>query len=381
MGIEVIEYLAGEIGIRFSGTSAEERGVQYIQDQFQRLGLETRLDRFQFLGWELEGEPILRLAGPVDETLPCWAFVYSPSTPPNGLALPVQRVGKAAVLRGIDADCYALVDPESGQQRAHIIVRLDGPACAMPLSDPTLAIPTVMIGGDVATSFSRTMAEHPGLIARLTLASKLKPHATSCNVVATLPGRDGDKTVLVTSHHDTEYNCPGAVDNASGVQAVLSLAQRLKGESPATTVQFVVFGCEEYMLLGAKHYAGMLRDSGTLAHVDAIVNLDMLACNSPNWINVTQDAKEFKVRVARVFERFDLFRRYGDIRWELPPWPTSDHAPFTEAGIPTLFVSYEGQRYPHLHLPTDTIDKVDTELLDLSINFVHCILQDLCHTA
>lgn len=103
----------------------------------------------------------------------------------------------------------------------------------------------------------------------------------------------------------------------------------------------------------------------------------MIACNSPTWINLTHDDKEFKVRVARAFERFGVFHRFGDIRWEDPPWDTSDHAPFTEAGIPTLFVSYEGQKYPYLHLPGDTVDKVDRELLELSINFVQAILEDL----
>jgi Zn-dependent M28 family amino/carboxypeptidase len=270
-----------------------------------------------------------------------------------------------------------MVDPETGQHRAHIIARLDGPGCSMPLLNPLLAVPTVLVGGDEAQALERSVDEHPDLWFRLSMRSSLKPDASSCNVVATLPGRDSKKTIIVMSHHDTEYNSPGAVDNASGTQGVFTLAERLSQRMPASTVQFISFGAEEFMLLGAKHYAQVLKETGELENLEAVINLDMIACNSPTWINVTQDDKDFRVRVARVFERYGVFQSFGDIRWEDPPWDTSDHAPFTEAGIPTLFVSYEGQKYPHLHLPTDTPDKVDRELLDLSVNCVQAILEDL----
>jgi aminopeptidase YwaD len=380
VGTEIIEHLANEIGVRFAGTPAEAQGAGYIAEQLRALGLATRLDRFQILGWELAAEPILEVTGPVRQRFPCFAFVYAPSTPPGGLELPVRKLGKAEVLRGIDADRFALVDPETGEQCAHLIVRLDGSGCSMPLADPQLAVPTVMIGGADAPAFERLAEEHPELKVRLTLDARLMPHAHSYNVVADLPGTGDGKTVLVTCHHDTEYNCPGAVDNASGVQGMVELARRFVKNPPGRPLRFVAFGAEELMLLGAKHYARELQENGAIKEIDAIVNLDMLACNAPTWINVTQDDKEFKVRVTRVFERLGVFERYGDVRWELPPWPTSDHAPFTEAGVPTLFISYEGQRYPHLHLPSDTVDKVDRELLELSIDAVYAILEELCQT-
>jgi aminopeptidase YwaD len=377
MSTQIIEHLSGKIGVRFAGTPAEEQSAQYLLEQFQGLGLKTSLDRFQFLGWELHEQPTLFVTSPVEERIPCFAFIYSPSTPPDGLELPLCKIGKATVLRGIDCNKYAMLDPGTGKHLAHVITRLDGPGCSMPLLDPVLAVPTVMVGGDEAQALERLTDEHPDLTLRLSLMSTLKPDASSCNVVATLPGKDSEKSVIVMSHYDTEYNSPGAVDNASGTQGVFTLAKRLSQRPVAKTVQFVNFGAEEFMLLGAKHYAQMLEETGALENVEAVINLDMIACNAPTWINTTQDDKEFKVRVARVFERFGVFQRFGDIRWENPPWPTSDHAPFTEAGIPTLFVSYEGQKYPHLHLPSDTIDKVDRELLDLSINFVQAILEDL----
>ena len=319
----------------------------------------------------------MQLSGPIQERIPCFALVYAPPTPAAGLELPLRKIGKTTLLRGVDCSKYALVDPETGMQRAHLITRLDGPGCAMTLLDPTRAVPTVFVGGEEAQAIKRWSEQYPSLTAKVTLASILKPEARSCNVVATLPGTNTRKGILLLAHHDTQYNSPGAVDNASGVQALLSLAKRLIRSRPSKTVHFVVFGAEEYMLLGSRHYAQMLQETGSSKDVEAVVNVDMAGCNAPTWVNFTEDDRDFKLRVARAFERFGIFERYGDVHWQTPPWPTGDHAPFAEAGLPALYISHRGQRYPYLHLPGDTIDKVDKEMLELSVNYLHAIVEDL----
>ena len=377
MDIRVVDYLAGEIGVRFAGTPSEVQGARYLLEQFQAMGLSATLDWFRFLGWELGAEPVLQLTSPIREHIPCFALVYSPSTPRTGLELPLRKMGKTELLKGIDCNKYALVDPQTGMHCAHVITRLDGPGCAMTLLDPVRAVPTVLVGGEEAQALERWAEEYHDLRARVNVKTALKQDARSCNVLATLPGADTEKTILVIAHHDTQYNSPGAVDNASGVQGALMLARRLAQQRLAKTVQFAIFGAEEYMFLGSKHYAQRLQETGALRNIEAVVNLDMIACNSPTWINLTQDHIEFKVRVARVFERYGVFQRFGDVHWQVPPWPTSDHAPFCEAGVPTLFISYRGQCYPYLHLPGDTIDKVDVDLLGLSVDCLHAIVEDL----
>ena len=85
------------------------------------------------------------------------------------------------------------------------------------------------------------------------------------NVLAMLPGHDpalAPELVVVSAHHDhlgikgtgpgdTIYN--GALDNASGVGAMLQLAGALVGAAPRRSVLFASVGAEEQGLLGSAY--------------------------------------------------------------------------------------------------------------------------------
>lgn len=92
---------------------------------------------------------------------------------------------------------------------------------------------------------------------------------TTANVLGLLPGKDAARSkewVVLTAHHDhlgmkpqkakspgedVIYN--GAVDNASGVAALLAIARAMKAlpEAPARTVLFAAVAAEEQGLLGS----------------------------------------------------------------------------------------------------------------------------------
>jgi hypothetical protein len=91
--------------------------------------------------------------------------------------------------------------------------------------------------------------------------------ATTTNVVGIIPGSDrklAKETILLSAHldhlgvregmtGDNIFN--GADDDASGVVAVLELAQALaKGKKPKRTVVFALFGSEEIGGWGARHF-------------------------------------------------------------------------------------------------------------------------------
>jgi hypothetical protein len=91
--------------------------------------------------------------------------------------------------------------------------------------------------------------------------------ATTTNVVGIIPGRDpklAKETILLSAHLDhlgVREGMPGdnifngADDDASGVTAVLELAEALaKGPRPKRTVVFALFGSEEIGGFGARYF-------------------------------------------------------------------------------------------------------------------------------
>ena len=109
-----------------------------------------------------------------------------------------------------------------------------------------------------------------GVAADITLKNQVKKSHTE-NVIGRLPGRDpqlAKEAVIYTAHHDhlgikegakpgqdNIYN--GALDNASGVAAMLAIAKAMKAlpEPPRRTVYFSAVAAEEQGLLGSAYLA------------------------------------------------------------------------------------------------------------------------------
>jgi hypothetical protein len=118
------------------------------------------------------------------------------------------------------------------------------------------------------------------------------------NVEAELRGESAE-LVLVTAHLDATAGsdpdfrpltspAPGADDDASGVAAVLAIAERLvalaRTSRPARTVRFVLFNAEEQGLVGSGAYARRSKARGEA--IAAVWQMDMVGFNArppQNW--------------------------------------------------------------------------------------------------
>ena len=100
------------------------------------------------------------------------------------------------------------------------------------------------------------------------------------NVVASY-GPDTPDVVVVGAHYDVAGEMPGADDNASGVAALLELADLLSGTKPARRVDLVAFALEEapYFAtpgMGSEVFASALQKAGRGA--SAMICLEMVGC-------------------------------------------------------------------------------------------------------
>ncbi len=95
------------------------------------------------------------------------------------------------------------------------------------------------------------------------------------NVVATLPGSDAGRVLIVSGHYDSRNGsddditgpAPGANDDGSGTVAVLEMARAitatLGGRMPRASIRFACVAGEEQGLYGSRAMAAVDRDAGT----------------------------------------------------------------------------------------------------------------------
>ena len=214
-------------------------------------------------------------------------------------------------------------------------------------------------------------ASGPGAWVELSAGTRVAPVAVH-NVVAWLPGRDPERSaefVVLGAHHDHLGVDPrgrvglGADDNASGVAALLEVAEALAAARPARSVLVCAFAGEEDGLLGSR---ALLRDPPVpLQDMVAMLNLDMLGRGARDEVAVI--GLLHNPELEAVLERARALAPTGVERLVLRQgqelFERSDHFPFHQAGVPALFF-FEGlpiTRNADYHTWRDTPEKVDAE--------------------
>ena len=178
--------------------------------------------------------------------------------------------------------------------------------------------------------------------------------ATSQNVVAELTGRAPHLPALVlTAHHDTQCGNPGADDNASGVVALLALAQMLAGRTHRRTIRFISFGCEEQLSVGAAAYVKAHR--ATMAAHGLVVNFDSIASPLGHLELWRTGPAALGALACR-----HLARAGVSVRTPAAVTPFFDTFPLNAAGVPSLCFyrsNFSGGRWQH-HSRHDTLAHV-----------------------
>ena len=143
---------------------------------------------------------------------------------------------------------------------------------------------------------------------------------------------------------------PGALDNASGLAALLALAERTPPE-----VAFLVTDGEELGLAGARAVADRLPEG------DGIINLDGLDDAGPIRIAESRDAGTDGPATLLATALLETARSMGmpAVRRPLPPFVMVDHEPLARAGLPALTVLKGSWRsLLRVHRPGDTPDRI-----------------------
>lgn len=205
---------------------------------------------------------------------------------------------------------------------------------------------------------------------------------TTANVIGMIAGSDprlGSDIVMISAHHDhLGTGHLGANDDASGVAALLAIAQAIRqGDPPKRTLVFAVFGAEEAGMVGSSFFTAHPPKALPLASIVQFVELDMVG--SYRSADLVAAMGAFKGLGARTLlaKRLAAFPKLhvavgGKARG-------SDFQPFCTLGVPyTFFWTPDHRCY---HETCDTIARIDMpRLLDIA-RLAGALVRDLCDTA
>ena len=185
--------------------------------------------------------------------------------------------------------------------------------------------------------------------------------AQTANVVGYLAGEGadvGDEIIVIGAHHDhIGGTLLGANDNASGVVALLAIAQAVKQRAggPRRTIAFVTFGAEEQGLIGSEYFVAHPPAALPIDKVVQLINLDMVGSHKSKGFVAAmgtfpkQPARKLLDKLDDAFPKLNVGAGGRASR--------SDHSPFCELGIPYVFFWTPDARC--YHRACDTADNID----------------------
>ncbi len=187
------------------------------------------------------------------------------------------------------------------------------------------------------------------------------------NVVANMGGTEKTgRSVILGAHYDTVKDTQGASDNGSGVAVLMTVARHIAERDYPFDVRIVLFGAEEEGLFGSKQYVeSMSREEidGTIA----MLNLDAVGSGTSLTATGNSDLTSEAIEIGQELGA-PITLRVGEVA-------TSDHEPFEEAGIPTLFLS--SNDLSRINSPEDTIEHINPDLLGYAAEIVIAMMDSL----
>ncbi len=221
---------------------------------------------------------------------------------------------------------------------------------------------------------------------------KKQQQFSSTNVIGYLEGSDKkDEYVFLTAHYDhlgkrDSIIYYGADDDGSGTVSVIEMAEafvkaKAEGNGPRRTIVFMTVSGEEKGLWGSEYYSD--NPLFPLEKTTVDLNTDMVGRSDPDRKNgdstnyvyvvgddkISSDLKTISTSVNKKYINLELDYKYNDPNDNQRIYYRSDHYNFARKGVPIIFY-YDGMLRPDYHRPSDTIEKINFELMEKRVRFI-----------
>ena len=363
----VIYHLSEEIGARGSATEEEKRAANYCRDLLKGMGYEVIEQQFKALttfswlyitfylwplvAWALD-LPLLALLGSI-------LFF---------LDLNTYQVLSKVFPTGASQNIYA-THPEGEGRQVVLVAHLDSSKAGLNFS------PSMVKG--FRTSFLLMVGS---LCAAPILLFVSSTWGGVWRFVALVPCLYLAFASITLIHREiwNRYT-NGANDNASGVGAVLAVAERFKADLPSgVQLSVLLTGCEEAGTYGMIHFLGK---HGSNLKEAAFINLDNIGAGNLHYMSGEGMFPVFKApaELIEACQRVAKRRPELGVRQGVYNLLSTDAMPALVRGykaVSFLSMSDEGL-LPNWHWPTDTFENVELKTVETAVEFVVELVTEL----
>lgn len=207
-----------------------------------------------------------------------------------------------------------------------------------------------------------------GLTTSLVMNSKIAFHTTN-NVLGYFPGTERpDEYIIYMAHWDHfGYDSTltgdkifnGAVDNATGVAGILTMAQAIKdfSKKPERSVIFFAVSLEEFGLLGSDYY--VKHPLVPIEKIAAAINVDGLNIFGPtkNYSVIGYGQSEIDSYIKEEADKMNK-TLMPETFPEAGSYFRSDHFNFAKVGVPAVYISAGDE---HMTEPKDYMQNVSSK--------------------
>jgi glutaminyl-peptide cyclotransferase len=206
------------------------------------------------------------------------------------------------------------------------------------------------------------------------------------SIIAKFPGQSG-RAIVITGHFDTKP-MPGRIfvganDGGASTGYLLEFARVVNSMQHTDDIYVVWFDGEEAFgewsdtngIYGSRHLADKWERDGTLVHIKALINVDMIGDKD---LGVLEDTNSSRSLMRLVWQTaHDL--GYGKYFLDTATPMEDDHMPFVRKGVNALdLIDFDyGPNNAYWHSEQDTIDKVSAHSLEVVGNVLVAVLRKL----
>ena len=187
----------------------------------------------------------------------------------------------------------------------------------------------------------------------LSFEAEYKKDVEVRNILGLIPGTTAADTFLVfTAHYDhlgrmgSKTYFPGANDNASGIAMMLDLARHFSksANQQKYSIAFIALAGEEMGLKGSTYYVE--NPFFPLESIRFLINLDMVGTGSEGITVVNGTI------YPEAFAKLESINAANEYLTQVVPRGescNSDHCPFYQKGVPSVFIYSRGKEYLEYH--------------------------------